>query len=264
MSPNLFSVLPVDQLCPFVNIYLLDLSFNKIDSLTNSFKQLECLVSLKKLDFSNNFIRTPLLSKDFEDYGNFSAHLESLNLNNNQIFSIETGVFFNSDRSPRFPSLSYLDLSFNQLRIIDLLWPMSLHSPAFKIKLNNNKITTLVNQLNLSYNSSFLVAVNGQKNVDLSFNLINYLDDSNLLQYGLQSPDDLRMFLHKISNFDFSNNRLKCACSKSTNLNIWFNRIHSFIDKTAALIYSLECSNMPNHTIFNINCPVCYFILKII
>ena len=168
LSPNLFVSLPISQLCPFVNIYLLDLSRNQIKTLRYAFKLLSCLTSLKRFDLSFNLITSPLIDSDFSD--DFAQHIEYLNLKNNQIPSIDTKVFFRSDGTSRFSNLYYLDLSNNLIKSLDLLWPMSLKHPSVKVILSNNKIASLKNQLKVSFNNSVFLDVAGDRVVDVSNN----------------------------------------------------------------------------------------------
>ena len=257
LSPNLFNTLPVTQLCPFVNIYLLDLSRNQIRSLRYAFKSLSCLVSLKRFDLSYNLIASPLVDSDFSD--EFSQHIEYLNLKNNLIPSIDTKVFFRNDGTSRFPSLYYLDLSNNLLKMIDLLWPMTLRHPSAKIILSNNKINKIKNQLRLSYENKVFIDVVGDRVVDLSNNELAHLDDSNLLQYNLQSQNDFERFLLKLSNYDFSNNRFVCVCPNTTGLYtvFWFKMLSHKIADFSSPIYQVYCAQtLQDNNVFDFECQV--------
>jgi len=249
--------LPVSQLCPFVNIYLLDLSQNQIKTLRYAFKLLSCLQSLKRFDLSFNQITSPLIDADFSD--EFSQHIEYLNLKNNQIPSIDTKVFFRADGTSRFPSLYYLDLSYNQIKSLDLLWPMSLRHSSVKVILSNNKISSLKNQLKLSFDSSLFLDVTGDRVVDVSNNELKQFDDSNLLQYNLRSAEDLEKFLKKISNFDFSNNQFTCQCPNKSGLYTvyWFKSFMAKINDFSAPIYQIYCAqNFQDNNVFDFDCHV--------
>lgn len=261
LSPNLFATLPVAQLCPFVNIYLLDLSRNQIRSLRYAFKSLSCLTSLKRFDLSYNSISTPLVDSDFSD--EFAQHIEYINLKNNHIPSIDTKVFFQNDGTSRFPSLYYLDLSNNLIKTIDLLWPMTLRHPSAKIMLSNNKISTIKNQLRLSYDNKVFQDVVGDRVVDLSNNELTHLDDTNLLQYHLQNQADFERFIIKLSNFDFSNNLFSCVCPNKTGLYTvyWFKALaHKILDFSAPIFQVYCAQTFQDNNVFDFDCQV---ILKI-
>ena len=108
LSPNLFNYFPINEVCPFINIYLLDLSSNQIKGVAGVFQSISCLAKLQILDLSSNSISTPWLASDINDA--FGLIIGSLSLNNNQIPYIDTGVFFRQDGTSRFTSLYYLNL----------------------------------------------------------------------------------------------------------------------------------------------------------
>jgi hypothetical protein len=253
--------LPISQLCPFVNIYLLDLSRNQIKTLRYAFKLLSCLTSLKRFDLSFNLITSPLIDSDFSD--DFAQHIEYLNLKNNQIPSIDTKVFFRSDGTSRFSNLYYLDLSNNLIKSLDLLWPMSLKHPSVKVILSNNKIASLKNQLKVSFNNSVFLDVTGDRVVDVSNNELKHFDDSNLLQYHLHTAQDFEKFLNKLSNYDFTNNHFHCVCpnNKTTGGSsglytvYWFKSIASRIFDFSPPIYQLYCEqNFQDNNVFDFDC----------
>ncbi|CAF1005212.1 unnamed protein product, partial [Brachionus calyciflorus] len=256
LSPNLYNVVPVDQLCPFTNIYLLDMSFNRLTNLTNIFKELSCLVSLRILDLSNNRITTPILASDFED--TLPSQLVSLKLNNNRIPSIESAVFVKSNGDSRFPSLELLDLSNNLIRVFDLLWPMTIPSIELTIKLNNNQINNITNQLKMSFDEPLFTPMIDRRRVDLTNNQISRLDDTNLLQYGPNSPDSFREFLYKLSNYDFGQNRSNFICNCPTGIGsysvLFYRNISARITDKTAPIYRLFCSSPINVYIFEFPC----------
>lgn len=258
LSPNLYNIVPVDALCPFINIYLLDLSKNAITSTTGAFKVLSCLRSIQRFDISDNLISTPLLASDFDDL--FPAHLQIFNLKNNRIPSIDTNVFFKSDGTSRFPKLYLLDLSGNKIKVLDLLWPMSIPHPYLNVKLASNPINTIKNQLLKSYQDSVYIAINGTRTVDVTNSDLTSLSDSALLQYLPNSADGFKALLAKIANFDFSQttNKLSCDCPAATGLYTvyWYGTIQSSIANKSAPIYKLTCANINNTYIFSFPCQV--------
>jgi hypothetical protein len=191
----------------------------------------------------------------------FSSHLEHLNLSNNRIPSIETLVFFRKDGTSKFPKLNFLDLSHNMLRVVDLLWPMSLIQSQLKIKLNHNYISKFVNEMHLSFSNNFLKPIDAERSVDLTYNLINSLNDYSFLQYNVKSAFDLENFLKKLANYDFAGNVINCDCSESRYVLAWFeeknlnNTINSF-KGLGNTIYQSECANRPGFNAFAFNCLV--------
>lgn len=254
----MYTVIPADQLCPFTNIYLLDLSFNKIRNLTNGFRQLWCLNSIQFFNLSYNQISTPILASDFED--EFPSRLVEFYLNNNRIPSIESKVFIKSNGDPRFPNLRLLDLSNNQIKVFDILWPMIFPSPILNVKLNNNSIDNITNLLQKKFDDNLFNPMIGPRNVDLRFNPINRLDDSNLLQYGINSDDDFMDLLYKLSNYDFGKNTSTFLCTCPPQIGsytvYWYKNIINRIQDKSAPIYNIFCSNPRNVYIFNYPCTV--------
>lgn len=96
LSPNLFTSVPISQICQFANLYQLDLSYNSITNTSGAFARLgTCLTQLAQLDLSHNLIATPLLASDFSD--DIAARLTSLNFAYNFISSIDSAVFYRAD-----------------------------------------------------------------------------------------------------------------------------------------------------------------------
>lgn len=157
--------MPVTQICQFVNLYTVDLSYNLITSMTNVFAQLSCLTQLTHLDLGHNQIVTPLVATDFAD--SQASRLLWLNLEYNNISSIDAGMFYYANGSARFPKLAYLSLSRNRLFSIDLLWPMTMTNANLKIDLSNNSIATLTNSLNLNFGLTTFIPMTGNRQVDL-------------------------------------------------------------------------------------------------
>jgi hypothetical protein len=258
LAPNIYTKIPFQQLCLFKRIYFLDLSYNLLTNLTNAFKSLECLESLRKLDISNNYIKTPLLASDFNDQT--FKNIEHINMNRNRIPFVETRLFFKLDGSSRFPKMKYLGLANNKIKQFDLLWPMSLPNRNVHIDLSNNNIDTLINQMNLDFrNESFMPMINNRR-VDIINNDLRELSDSNLLQYGLNSNSDFKLFLTKITNYDFRqhNNLFQCKCPKSTGSYTvhWYKSFSDTVNKLNGSIHQLTCANIPDAGIFDFNCKV--------
>lgn len=90
----------------------------------------------------------------------------------------------------------------------------------------------------------------GYRRVDITTNSLQYLDDSNMLQYGLFNSDDMRDFLIKLSNYDFRQaNRVRtfiCYCPSYGLLTVkWYSQIASSMDTTAP-IFQIYCKDFPN------------------
>lgn len=259
LSPNLYTAVPITQLCAFKFVYRIDLSYNQITSLTNVFKQLNCMNSLSSVDFSNNYIVSPLLATDFDDA--LSAQLVSINLTNNRIPSIQSSMFFKSDGKTRFPKLAYLGLAFNLIQQLDLLWPLSLPNANLFIDLKTNPIETLVNQLQVSFNQpAFQYGMTGNRRLDATNNKLQYLNDGNLIQYGLQSADDFYSFFSRLLNYDFrqtnSVRTFLCYCPQSGSQSIsWFLSVQNYLNLTYP-IFQLYCSNLPG-TVYVLAIPSC-------
>jgi hypothetical protein len=262
LSPNVFTEIPIVQICEFKYIDLLDLSSNQITNLNGAFVHLKCLRFLNKIDLSNNQIDTPLLAADFDD--NFAAQIQSLNLSSNRIKFIETLTFLKKEGSTRFPNLKYLNIENNLIKEFDLLWPLTLPSSSLIITLKQNPIDTLFNQNNKSFDDPiFNNPMIGNRFVDLVDNKLQFLDDSNLLQYGLKSPNDLKEFLRNISNYDMRQSNFvptfQCYCSNGSiehQVVTWF-RSFSQGFKSESPIYKLYCSNIANRSfILDYKCQV--------
>ena len=263
LAPNVYTYVPTDNICQFLNITLLDLSSNLITNINSVFIALKCLTKLTKISLANNEIRMDLKSTDFDDI--FSSQLKFIDLSLNQILSIETGVFIKSDGTSRFKNLEYLSLKGNLLQQFDLLWPLAIPYSGLLVDMSNNPITTLVNELNLTYRSSvFAYSVAGGRNVIVQNNQLKTFSDSNLLQYGLQSAYDLALFFNKIKNYDFRLNNASnsstviCNCPLNGLLTAtWYQQLLTTLSiDTTAIINQFYCSNIPNAYPLNIMCLV--------
>lgn len=254
--------MPYDQLCTFVNLRTIDLSYNKITNITNAFKNLACLSALAYIDLSFNQISSPLVASDFNE--SISSFLVSINLNNNNIPSVETAVFIKSDGFSRFPYLTYLGLANNQIKEIDLLWPLSIGTLTLKVDLSSNPISKLINPSKRSFKDSIFVPMTGYRNVDLTKNDILSLDDSNLIQYGITSAVDFSVFLYKLSNYDFGRNTSDFLCNCPPVIGsytvFWFGNFSNSIQLDLnSPIFQLYCADNPNVYIFNFTCRVIIF-----
>ena len=166
-------------------------------------------------------------------------------------------MFFKNDGKPRFPNLNMLDLSFNQIKRLDLLWPMSLPRSFVCVNLSNNIIDSFVNQNSLSFKSQVLVPVKDDRYVDVTRNSLTKFDDSILLQYRLNSSDDLSLFLNKILNFDFQFNQFTCDCSyRQSKIVSWYKSRESNFRNMSAPILRLLCSNLRNSSVLSFECLV--------
>jgi hypothetical protein len=261
LSPNFYTTVPTSNICLFTNITLLDMSYNKITSITGLFQTLKCLSGLRIINLANNFIQTALVSTDFDDV--LSAQLESIDLSNNKIPSIDTGVFIRSDGSNRFRNLNYLSLKNNLIKEFDILWPLTIPSSSFNLDLSSNPIDTLINKLNRKYSDNvFAYPAIGNRVINIKDNQLQTLSDSNFIQYGLQNSNDLSLFLNKISNYDLRQSSnipyFICNCpSNGLQLVTWYRQLLAASSiNTGALINQLYCSNVANTYPLNINCPV--------
>jgi hypothetical protein len=266
MSPNTYTVLPTASICNFINVYLLDISFNKLTTITGLFQTLKCLVSLTTLIMSNNYISSTLLNSDFDD--TFSQQLVSIDLSKNKIPSIDSNFFFKSDGTSRFSNLQYLNLAYNSINQFDMLMPLTVPNSNLSFLLNSNPINTLVNQLNTPYSDSkFAYPAVGNRKINVTNNNLLVLDDTNLIQYGLNSQNDLKLFLYKVSNYDLrqlSNKIIKCTCN-STLISSWYSSLlsSSSIDQNN-LINLIRCDNdYQNVFLKSPNCEVFFAIYLI-
>jgi len=263
MSPNTYTSLPMLSICQFRNINLLDASSNQLTSISGLIQTINCLINLKTLKLSNNFISTGLQASDFDDY--YSQQLVSIDFSNNQIPSIASNVFIRSDGSIRFTNLINLNLKNNQIKQLDLQWPLTIPSTSLFVDLSSNPISNLVNDFNKTYSSSvFAYPVTGNRRVNIQNNQIKVFGDSNLIQYGLSSVNDLNSFLSKISKYDFRQSNasnlstINCSCSSSSSLtNTWYKELlAASLINSNELIIQLYCANVPNTFPLNIDCSV--------
>jgi hypothetical protein len=101
----------------------------------------------------------------------------------------------------------------------------------------------------------------GYRRVDVTTNSLQYLDDTNILQYGLYNAKDMRDFLIKISNYDFRQSNLVrtfiCYCPPYGLLTVsWYKQIASQLDTTRP-IFQLYCKEYSNLVyVFNFPCNV--------
>ena len=266
MSPNTFTTLPTTNICSFTSVYLLDISYNQLTSITGLFQTLKCLVSLTTLVASNNRISTALSQSDFDD--TFAEQLISIDLSNNQIPLIDSNLFFKSDGTSRFRNLNYFNLGYNHIIQFDILLPLTIPTSILNFLVNSNTIYTLVNQLNVPYTDSrFAYPAVGNRVINITSNVLTTFSDSNLLQYGLNNETDLKIFLNKIANYDLrqasNNTGVKCACSGSTDvIPTWYRSLLS----TASInlsdnINKFNCSTY-NQNVFLVvtTCGVSYFL----
>ena len=261
MSPNTYTTLPTTSICQFTSIYLLDVSFNQLTSITGLFQTLKCLISLKTLILSNNYISSPLFQSDFDDV--FSQQLTSIDLRNNQIPSIDSNLFFKIDGTSRFINLEYLNLANNRITQFDMLMPLTMPNINLNFMVNSNPIRTLVNPLNASYSDNrFAYPVVRNRMANISNNALTNLDDSNLMQYGLKNQTDLLNFLNKIANYDLrqlSNKVAFCKCDDTNNfISKWYRSLFSLsLINQSNLINQFTCSPY-NQSIFLVadNCEV--------
>ena len=263
MNPNTYTILPMANICQFTNISLLDVGSNQLTSITGLFSSFNCLPMLTTLAMANNFIATPIKHSDFDD--TICQQLVSLDLSYNQIPSIDSDVFIKSDGTTRFTKLQYLSLKNNQIKQFDLLWPLTIPPLILNVDMSSNPITTLVNGLNKSYSSSvFAYSMTGARSVNIQYNLLQTFSDSNLLQYGLSSANDLNLFFKMIANYDFRHFSLSsatsiiCTCPTSGLLTVtWYQQLLASSSlNTGDVINQLYCSNIGNTYPLNINCSV--------
>ena len=263
LNPNTYSTLPILDICSYTNINLLDVSNNQLTSVTGVFQSLSCLASLTTLVMANNFITSPIKQSDFSD--SIAQQLVSLDLSYNQVQSIDSNVFIKSDGTNRFKNLQYLSLKNNQIMQFDLLWPLTIPPSILNVDFSSNLINSLVNGLSLSYSATvFAYPMAGNRNVNLQNNSLSTFSDSNLLQYGLTSANDLNLFLKKLANYDLRKNSqsstssIVCTCpSSGSQLVTWYKQLlASGSINLPDVVNQLYCSNIGNTYPLNINCSV--------
>ena len=202
------------------------------------------------------------MATDFND--SLALTLVSLNLNNNKIPFLDTGVFFKQDGTSRFPTLYYLGLANNQIKSFDMLGPMSLSAPSFTVTLANNPIQTISNQLKKTFTDNVFQNVTGANQiVDISNTNLTSLSDAAFFEY-VHSATQFQYFLYKISNYNFKHtvNKLVCNCPVATGLYTvyWYQSFKSAVQSQTAPIYQLTCSNTATY-IFDFPCTVSYFFI---
>lgn len=237
------------------------MSYNSLINMSGQYTLLSCLSHLTRLDLSHNEIKSSLLAADVNDA--FGMALQWFSLNDNHIQVVESAFFFKRNGQTRFPQLTFFSLANNKLLTLDLMWPLSLTSLNLYVDLANNPIVGLTNELNLIYDEPSFVPMTGNRYVNVENNSLTRLDDTNLLQYGINSASGFREFLYQISNFDFSQpvNKLVCYCSNSNSLVNWYSQFGDELVGSIAPIYNLECSNRLDDKrqasyIFNYSCQV--------
>jgi hypothetical protein len=198
-----------------------------------------------------------------------NPNLVSIQLQNNQIPYIDTLLFVNSNGSSRFPNLRLIDLSNNSILVFDLLFPLTIPSMQMVLDASLNPIRSLGNFEGLTYNlPEFSYAVVNGRSVNLANNKLTAFDDTNLLQYGLQSENDLQAFLYRISNYDLrqlnGQSTIKCNCPNgSQSTSIWYADLLAKQLVSNSTISQLYCSNIgTNVFVLNFNCVVSSIIYK--
>jgi len=215
LSPNFYSEIPTEQICPYKYLQVLNLGSNLIRNISGTFYKLKCLTSLSQIDLSNNLIESTLEASDFDDF--FAAQLQSLNFSSNRIHTIKTNAFLDEKGKSRFTNLRYVNFANNLIKEFDLLWPLLLPSQSILIDVKQNPIISITNQLGLNYDDPLLSNnLVGYRYLDVTDNQIDRLDDSNLLQYGLHNHTDFQNFLQKIANYDLRTIRTTTTTSSTT------------------------------------------------
>ena len=227
--------------------------------MTNAFKTLACLNKLTRLDLSANAISSHLLDSDFDD--TLRNNLQWLSLSNNVIPSLDSNVFMYPNGTTKFPNLDYLDLSNNLIVALDILWPMTIPNPNLYVDLSNNPIKSLHNQLNGLFTDNSYIAMSGNRTIDVTGNNLVSFDDSQLLQYNIGSSNGFKIFLNKLQNYDFKQqkNKFVCNCPLSTGLYTvnWYKMISNTLSNIAnSSILQLNCSKIVGKTVFNFKCTV--------
>ena len=260
LSPNFYSEIPTEQICPYKYLQVLNLGSNLIRNISGTFYKLKCLTSLSQIDLSNNLIESTLEASDFDDF--FAAQLQSLNFSSNRIHTIKTNAFLDEKGKSRFTNLRYVNFANNLIKEFDLLWPLLLPSQSILIDVKQNPIISITNQLGLNYDDPLLSNnLVGYRYLDVTDNQIDRLDDSNLLQYGLHNHTDFQSFLQKIANYDLRTirtpKRLFCDCEQKQQKTVdWFRQFDKTVDSIKYPIYQLFCANMATKQyIFNFSCP---------
>jgi hypothetical protein len=262
LSPNVFLNVPIEALCKFTDVETLDLSMNQLTNLTKVFQSLKCMKKLVIIDFSSNYVSTPIKADDFDD--SMAMRIESLNLTSNRIQSIETKAFFTLDNQIRFKRLKYLGLALNKIRQLDLLWPLAIPSRNLFIDMKLNPIESLINEMGVTFRDPlFNNPMTGDRFFDITTNNLQIFDDSNILQYGLMNVNDMKDFLTMISNYDLRQRNgaqtFQCYCPDNGSFtNTWFQAIMMTVNLNYP-IYQLYCLQYQGRVfVFNFICPVSF------
>ena len=256
LSYNTYTRIPYDQVCRFVNLFRIDLNHNKLTSIKQVFVNLKCLSELIEIDLSSNKIGPALNdTDDFDD--RLCQQLEELDLGSNLIESVSSSVFFKKRKEVedpwinRFPNLKYLNLHDNLIKTVDLLLPLTFPSSSFFIDFTSNPITGFENTFVKSFKNSLFKYDFKQDNRTCMIRSSNItkIDDTTFYSYGVQSKDDLELFLDKILNYDLiqAPALLQCQCPTMTfNMAVWFKQLEN-VDGSSAL-FDWHCSNIQKPT----------------
>lgn len=244
---NAYSAIPVDILCRFSNAYHINLSYNRIKSIKTTLRRLVCLRGLNEIDLSHNQIQSSLVNEDFSD--ELSANLEYLDLSFNSIDYLDTNAFLKSQSELRFPKLRYFNINNNQLKIFDLLIPLTLPSFRLQFDASYNPIEKFVNKYRRSFkeNPFFYDVSYPNRSVNLVNNKLNRFGDELLDEYMIKTETDLEVFLNRIGNYMLvqRQNSIICTCPTFSSVSVsWFRQLTQ-IDRSLSL-YKLSCSNIPH------------------
>lgn len=253
---NLYTEIPINQICKFKNVISLNLSHNFLESLLY-FKELRCFINLLKIDLSHNRINNTfeIRMNDF-----MAFNLEHIDLSFNSIDYLDTLSFFNSKNQSRFPNLITFKINNNKLKSFDLLIPLSLPSSSLYFDASFNLIRKFENIQKFSFkNKLFHHDIVSSRLIDLANNLIDgsfiFNDHILIKEYGIERASDLEIFLNKIENIRFVNVTIECLCPIFDRKFIrWLNEIKANLDENN-FIFKFKCSNF-NSYLHNYTCGV--------
>ncbi|XP_063431876.1 toll-like receptor 4 [Mytilus trossulus] len=214
-----------DNICSFPDIVEIDFSNNYI----NSIMGIHCLSKLDTLILKGNKMKR--ITKDMFKILTFLRHLD---LSNNQINHLDIGSLAHPPNS----SLLYIDVSFNDLKVIDV---SNLISGSFynRIDLSYNKLSTITNEK--GWKGFNIGDSTGGGSIDISNNEFTHFPNLSMIGFASEYTVTRFAFTYKLI---FGNNNWTCDC------NLWNDYLTFFLKAFdyhpgAISFYSIPCSNPP-------------------
>jgi hypothetical protein len=258
ISYNLYTEIPINQICKFKNVIDINVSHNSLESLIY-FKELRCFLNLSKIDLSHNRIAGSFEIR-INDY--IAYNLEHIDLSYNSIDYLDLLSFFDSKNQSCFPNLKTFKINNNKLRSFDLLIPLSLPSSVLYFDATFNSIKIFENKYKFLFkNKLFNHDIIASRFINLTKNQIDIdlIINKNVLieEYNIKRSTDLEIFLNKIENIQLINTKeqIKCLCPIFDKKFIrWFYEIKTNLDKSN-FIFKFKCSNFGSY-LHNYDCGV--------